>query len=117
MKRHIVSQPPFSLFGSALLVVAMSDIAWAASSDVHPRFGPILFSLAILVVSAKIGGLLAERWRQPPVFGELLAGIGLGNLLPILVGVQGFALFRSNPTLLFLAEIGVLVLLFDVGLE
>jgi Kef-type K+ transport system membrane component KefB len=47
----------------------------------------------------------------------LLAGIGLGNLLPILVGVQGFALFRSNPTLLFLAEIGVLVLLFDVGLE
>src|SRR5262245_34135750 len=88
MKRHIVSQPPVSLFRSALLVVAMSDIASAASSDVHPRFGPILFSLAILVFSAKVGGLLAERWRQPPVLGELLAGIALGNLLPLFFGAE-----------------------------
>ena len=88
-----------ALLGGCWLAAAPA-VASAAGAEDHPRFGPVLFGLAVLVVSAKIGGLLAERWRQPPVFGELLAGIGLGNLLPILVGVQGFALFRSNPTLL-----------------
>src|SRR5262249_26797579 len=117
MKRHLVSQGPRSLFGSILLVVAMSDIASAASSDVHPRFGPILFSLAILVSAAKVGGLLAERWRQPAVLGELLAGVVLGNLLPLFFGVEGIAFVRSEPTLRVLAEVGVLILLFDVGLE
>jgi Kef-type K+ transport system membrane component KefB len=95
----------------------MSDIASAASSDAHPRFGPILFSLAVLVISAKVGGLLTERWRQPPVLGELLAGIALGNLLPLFFGVEGVAFVRAEPTLRVLAEVGVLILLFDVGLE
>jgi hypothetical protein len=78
-----------------LLVVAMPAIASATSSDAHPRFGPILFSLPILVISAKIGGLLAERWRQPPVLGELLAGIALGNLLPLFFSVEGTAVVRE----------------------
>jgi Kef-type K+ transport system membrane component KefB len=117
MKRHIISQTTLPLLGSVLLVVAVSDIASAASSDVSPRFGPILFSLAVLVISAKVGGLLAERWRQPPVLGELLAGIVLGNLLPLFLGVEGIAFIRAEPTLHVLAEVGVLILLFDVGLE
>jgi Kef-type K+ transport system membrane component KefB len=117
MKQHLVSQAPLSLLGSVLLVVAMPAIASAASADAHPRFGPILFSLAILVVSAKVGGLLAERWRQPPVLGELLAGIALGNLLPLFFGVDRIAFVRAEPTLHVLAEVGVLILLFDVGLE
>jgi Kef-type K+ transport system membrane component KefB len=79
--------------------------------------GPVLFALAVLVVAAKAGGLLAERWGQPSVLGELLMGIGLGNLLPPLFGEQGIAFVRSDPTLLVLAEVGVLILLFDVGLE
>ena len=117
MKRHVASQAPLSLLGSVLLVVALPAIASAASSDPHSRFGPILFSLAILVVSAKVGGLLAERWRQPPVLGELLAGIALGNLLPLFFGVERIASISTEPTLRVLAEVGVLILLFDVGLE
>ena len=69
------------------------------------------------MVSAKVGGLLAERWRQPSVLGELLAGIALGNLLPLFVGVERIAFIPAEPTLLVLAEVGVLILLFDVGLE
>ncbi len=79
--------------------------------------GPLLFGLAVLLVAAKAGGVLAERWRQPPVLGELLVGVGLGTLLLPLAGRTGLASMRSDPALAFLAEIGVLVLLFDVGLE
>jgi Kef-type K+ transport system membrane component KefB len=117
MKRHVVSQAHLFQLGSVLLLVALPAIASAASSDAHPRFGPILFSLAILVISAKIGGLVAERWRQPPVLGELLAGIALGNLLPLFFGVERIASISTEPTLRVLAEVGVLILLFDVGLE
>jgi Kef-type K+ transport system membrane component KefB len=69
------------------------------------------------VVGANVGGLAAERWGQPSVFGELLVGIGAGNLLPSFFGEHGIAFVRVEPTLHVLAEIGVLVLLFDVGLE
>jgi Kef-type K+ transport system membrane component KefB len=47
----------------------------------------------------------------------LLAGIALGNLLPLFFGVEGVAFVRAEPTLHVLAEVGVLILLFDVGLE
>jgi Kef-type K+ transport system membrane component KefB len=95
------------------------DPSWtmAAAADTHSRFGPVLFGLAVLVVVAKAGGLLAERWGQPAVLGELLAGIGLGNILPFLAGSEGLAFVRSDPTLRVLAEVGILILLFDVGLE
>jgi len=103
--------------GYGLLVLATPTLVYAAGADAHPRFGPILFSLAVFVLSAKAGGLLAERWRQPPVLGELLAGIALANLLPLVVAAEPLTFLRTDPTLRVLAEVGVLLLLFDVGLE
>jgi len=106
---------------SSLVLVALlleiPSVGWAAAGGGQVPFGPILFGLALLVVAAKIGGLLVQRLGQPPVLGELLVGIGLGNLLPLTLGGTGIAFVRSDPTLLVLAEMGVLVLLFDVGLE
>ena len=99
------------------LMFTVPDSAMAAGTEAHTRFGPILFGLAVLVVAAKAGGLLVQRWGQPSVLGELLVGIALGNLLPLAFGGRGIAFVRSEPTLLVLAEIGVLILLFDVGLE
>jgi Kef-type K+ transport system membrane component KefB len=81
------------------------------------RASAVLFGLALLVVGAKIGGLAAERWGQPSVLGELLVGIAAGNVLPAFFGEHGIAFVRGDPTLHVLAEIGVLVLLFEVGLE
>lgn len=100
-----------------LLLLAIPAGAWAAAAETQSRAGSVLFGLALLVVAAKCGGLLAERWGQPSVLGELLVGIGAGNLLPPLFGERGLAFVRGDPTLHVLAEIGVLVLLFDVGLE
>jgi hypothetical protein len=103
--------------GGVLFLLAIPVGAWAGAADTPSRAGPVLFALALLVVAAKCGGVVAERWGQPSVLGELLVGIGAGNLLPSLFGERGIAFVRGDPTLHVLAEIGVLVLLFDVGLE
>jgi Kef-type K+ transport system membrane component KefB len=47
----------------------------------------------------------------------LLVGVALANLLPPFFGEAGIAFVRADPTLRVLAEVGVLLLLFDVGLE
>jgi Kef-type K+ transport system membrane component KefB len=103
---------------TGLLVVALaSPPAWAAGGGDGSRVGPTLFALALLVATAKVGGLVAERFGQPAVLGELLVGIGVGNLVPLFVGGAGVAIVAANPVLRFLAEVGVLILLFEVGLE
>ena len=100
-----------------LAVALVVSPAWAATESEGGRVGLTLFAVALLVTSAKIGGLVVERWGQPAVLGELLVGISLGNLLPLVVGGHGVDIVRADPTLRFLAEVGVLLLLFDVGLE
>ena len=102
---------------SLLLLLGLPNLASAASGDGHGLAGPILFGLALLVLAAKAGGRLAESAGQPSVLGELLAGIALGNLLPLLFWGGGMAFVRTEPTILVLAQIGILILLFDVGLE
>lgn len=106
-----------SVAASILLILAAPASAWASGTETHGGFGPTLFALALLVIAAKSGGLLAERMRQPAVLGELLVGIGLANLWPALGGGEGIAFVRADPVLSFLAQVGVLILLFDVGLE
>lgn len=98
----------------------------------------ILLTIALILLGAKLGGELARRFRQPPVVGEILAGVLLG---PSLIGLipsfdvlhhletyfsEGGAVvptavdFASGQELFLLsvlAQIGVLLLLFEVGLE
>jgi Kef-type K+ transport system membrane component KefB len=107
----------FKLLGVFLLLFGPLETASAAGSTVESEFGPVLFGLAILVVGAKVGGILASRWGQPAVLGELVVGIIIANLFPLLAGGAGIEFVRSNSILRFLAEVGVLILLFDVGLE
>jgi Kef-type K+ transport system membrane component KefB len=69
----------------------------------------ILFGLFILFVAAKVGEEIARRLGQPAVVGELLGGF--------VVGPHALALVTPGESALLLAEIGVVVLLFAVGLE
>jgi Kef-type K+ transport system membrane component KefB len=71
--------------------------------------------LVVILVAARIGGDLAVRIGQPAVLGELLLGMALGNLG--LVGFSGLEPIETNPFIDMLARIGVLILLFEVGLE
>ena len=67
------------------------------------------------MVAAKIGGLVAQKMRQPVVLGELVAGIILGNLTYL--GIEFFEGIRRDPGLATLAELGVILLMFEVGVE
>lgn len=69
----------------------------------------ILLSLLIMLVFAKILAEIFERLGQPAVVGEILAGI--------LVGPSILGWVRPNEIISTLAEIGVIFLLFTVGLE
>jgi len=74
-----------------------------------------LIGIAIILLFGKLGGELFERLKQPAVLGELLAGIVLGNL--IIFGVSRAESLKTNDVIAALAELGVIVLLFEVGLE
>lgn len=100
-----------------LAVLFFPHLGHAAATGPATEFGSILLGLAILVLGAKLGGILVSRWGQPAVLGELLFGIALANLYPLFAGSAGIEFVRSNTILKFLAEVGVLLLLFDVGLE
>lgn len=66
--------------------------------------------LAVLVIAARLGGSVAQRFGQPSVLGELVAGILVG---PSLLHVVDPTL----PLLHLLAEFGVVILLFQIGLH
>jgi Kef-type K+ transport system membrane component KefB len=71
--------------------------------------GAFLLSFAVALLAAKACGDLAQRIGQPAVLGELVAGV--------LVGPSVLGLVPLSTGIFLLAEIGVLLLLFEVGLE
>jgi Kef-type K+ transport system membrane component KefB len=83
-----------------------------------PHIDPVALivgGLALMLVTAKLGGELAIRAKQPAVLGELIAGIVLGNLS--FGGVPAFHALATNETIEIIAGIGALILLFEVGIE
>jgi len=70
----------------------------------------LLVVLAALLVTAKLLGATAQRLGQPAVLGELLAGVVLG------ASVFGL-LDPTDPAIEALSELGVIVLLFEIGLN
>jgi Kef-type K+ transport system membrane component KefB len=72
--------------------------------------GNLLFYFFIIFSSAKIFGEICVRLRMPPIIGELMAGVLLGNYV---LGI----IDNSNHVLMSFAEIGVIFLMFHVGLE
>ena len=101
------------LAGAVALGAVLPRPAWAAVAG--DPVVPVLLHLSIVLAVAKLGGWAAVRLRQPAVLGELLAGIVIGNL--VLVGFTGLDGIRADPILSILASLGVIVLLFEVGLE
>ncbi|MEP7028064.1 MAG: cation:proton antiporter, partial [Candidatus Eisenbacteria bacterium] len=70
---------------------------------------PVLRELALLAGCSLAVVLLFGRIRVPPIIGFLVTGV--------LIGPGGFGLVRDQATITTLAEIGVVLLLFTVGLE
>ena len=71
--------------------------------------GELITTIALGLSAAFIGGFLARRLRLPSIVGYLLAGVALGPFTPGLFADQGLATE--------LAEIGVILLMFGVGIH
>src|SRR5688500_160329 len=68
----------------------------------------ILLQLFAILVAAKIGHEILRRLGQPAIIGEILGGVVAG---PAVLGV-----YQIDPETQLFAEIGVVLLLFQVGL-
>jgi len=80
----------------------------------------ILVALALVIAFARAGGMLFRFLQQPPVVGEIIAGIMLGPSLLGTVWPRAFAYLLPPmvaPFLDVLAQIGIILYMFLVGLE
>jgi Kef-type K+ transport system membrane component KefB len=98
----------------AVWLLGGTALADDASAHADPLATPLI-ALACILLAAKLGGDLAMRLGQAAVLGELLAGVLLGNL--DLVGVHSVEWMSNDPVIDIFARLGVILLLFEVGLE
>jgi Kef-type K+ transport system membrane component KefB len=94
------------------VILLLQGPATASASD---SLAPVVLALAVILTAAKLGGDAAERIGQPAVLGELVVGVLVGNLS--LFGVGWFQFITANTTIGVLAQLGAVILLFEVGLE
>jgi Kef-type K+ transport system membrane component KefB len=82
--------------------------------------GHVLLALTVVVAVAQLAGAVARALRQPPVIGEIVAGIALGPSLLGLVApgaVETLFPLDARPYLQLLAQLGLVVFMLLVGLE
>jgi Kef-type K+ transport system membrane component KefB len=108
-----------------IVLFAFSTSAFASGAGGHADpVAPVLLALVVILVVAKLGGEIFERFGQPAVLGELLGGVVLGNLILLNPAWDFFeplraARIQENWAIVIdnLARLGVIILLFEVGLE
>jgi Kef-type K+ transport system membrane component KefB len=128
---------PFQLSSTILLGIT-------SESEAGPLIlTGVLLSLIVIYLASKIGGELSRLVNLPPVLGELIAGVIVGAsalhlivfpeggatadtsilvtalsfLEPMTPNLQGFIFDSQSEVVSVLAEIGVIILLFEIGLE
>lgn len=118
-------------------------LAEVSEAEVEPLIlASVLLSLIVVYLSAKLGGELCARINLPPVLGELVGGVIVGvsalhlivfpeagvepdslliRLVELTAGLQPEAALRvfegESEVISILAELGVVILLFEIGLE
>ncbi len=93
-----------------MLLFPLVSLAAAGNGEITVVF----LMIAVILVAAKVSAMV-EKFGQPSVLGELVMGVVLGNL--VLLGITIFEPIKENGIIKFLAELGVVILLFQVGLE
>lgn len=117
----------FLIIALYLFVSVISIASGGDSQDVTSHADPVvpvLIHFSIILLAAKLGAEVFERINQPAVLGELVFGIILGNLGLLIPGYNLFDALRVEQitehwavVINSIAGIGVILLLFEVGLE
>lgn len=95
----------------------MGHFAFASESEAsggHGAYAITFLWIAVILILARLSGLI-EKFGQPSVLGELVLGVVIGNLA--LIGLDWFEPIKNDAIIGFLAELGVVILLFQIGLE
>lgn len=100
--------------GILFSVPTLFSLASEGGGEGHGAYAFTFLWIAVILIAAKVAGLV-ERFGQPAVLGELIMGVILGNLA--LFGIHVFEPIQIDPIISFLAELGVVILLFQIGLE
>lgn len=103
------------LLSCAASLQAAENSSRPASGEAHGLQPLILAGIAVMLLVGKLGGELFERIKQPAVLGELIGGIAIGNL--VLLGIAAAEPLKTNEVIAAIAEVGVIILLFEVGLQ
>lgn len=117
----------FNLLHQPSFVAAESMSSSSETSEIHSQsnnndshsggmhhFGIVFAMFALVLVVGKLGNFV-EKYGQPAVIGELLAGVALSAL-----GYFGWGFIddiRANEIIAYLAQFGAVLLLFSIGLE
>lgn len=102
------------LFVGLSVFASSATAAESGGAEHSEAFVQAFFWVAVILIVAKISSLV-EKFGQPSVLGELVAGVVLGNLG--LIGITFFEPLRTDTIIKFLSELGVVILLFQIGLE
>lgn len=102
------------VFGLHSFVMASGAAEGGAEAAGHAGFALTFLWIAVILIAAKLSGLV-EKIGQPSVLGELIIGVVLGNL--VLLGIDVFEPIKQDGIIAFLSELGVVILLFQIGLE
>ena len=78
---------------------------------------PLLLALSLILCAARLAGAAARKLGQPRVLGELLIGVALGPTLVDLLHWRALSGGHLAGTIKELAELGVLILMFNIALE
>src|SRR5436305_8708485 len=104
--------------GPAKAKAAGGTIARTLLQNVRSPLSILLLQVVIIVAAARILGSLFLKIRQPPVIGEMIAGILLGPSLLGMVAPRAQAFLfpaSSMGALQMLSQIGVILFMFVVG--
>ena len=112
--RRLQETPVWAALLGGLVFMVPTFYSVAAGSDAHGAYALTFLWIAIVLIAAKVSGLI-EKFGQPSVLGELLMGVVLGNVA--LLGIAWFEPIVLDPIIIFFAELGVVILLFQIGLE
>ena len=101
------------LVGTALVCLVGGLVLARGAAGPLDELGWLALGLAIIGAAALLGGHLSAQIGQPAVLGELLVGMVLGNL----PGLERFQFLGADRYLDILSRVGMLLLLFEVGLD
>ena len=102
------------ILSSLLILIATFANASGTTSDIGATNADLLLWLVLILIFAACSGIVT-KFGQPSVLGEILVGIFIAILAHY--NISFFAQLPSNQIISFLAELGAVFLLFEIGLE